>query len=53
MFKKAFQFSANLHYFLIVNQNQHCPGDLFPLQPVELSLAALVTNYPSQRELYR
>lgn len=53
MFKKAFQFSANLHYFLIVNQNQYCTRDLFPLQPLELSSAALVTNYPSQRELCR
>lgn len=44
MFKKAFQFSAKLHYFLIVNQNQYCPRDLFPLQPLELSLAALVTT---------
>lgn len=53
MFKKAFQYSVNLHYVLIVNQNQYCLRDLFPLQPLELSLAALVTNYPSQRELYR
>lgn len=43
MFKKAFPFSAKLHYFLIVNQNQYCPRGLFTLQPLELSLAALVT----------
>lgn len=52
-FLKAFQFSVNLHYFLIVIWRQYSPRDRFPLQSLELSLAAFLTNDINQQVFNR